>query len=53
MKVLVTGNLGYVGNVLTEILSKLNFQVIGCDSNFYPQKFLTNTPSDIIQIVNA
>jgi|TARA_B110001454_G_C12696614_1_gene424683 nucleoside-diphosphate-sugar epimerase len=51
MKVLVTGNLGYVGNVLTEILSKLNFQVIGCDSNFYPQKFLTNTPSDIIQIV--
>ena len=34
MKVLVTGNLGYVGNVLTEILSKLNFQVIGCDSNW-------------------
>ena len=40
MKVLVTGNLGYVGNVLTRMLLNQKFDVIGCDVGFYPQGFL-------------
>ncbi len=35
MKVLVTGNLGYVGQVLTSKLIEKNYQVIGCDVGFY------------------
>ena len=41
MKVLVTGNQGYVGNVLTRMLMKQNFEVVGCDVGFYPQGFLS------------
>jgi len=40
MKVLVTGNLGYVGNVLTNMLSQEKFEVVGCDTGYYPQGFL-------------
>lgn len=50
MKVLVTGNLGYVGSVLSEMLSISGFQIIGCDTSFYPQEFLRKQPLDIIQI---
>lgn len=35
MKVLVTGNLGYVGQVLTSKLIEKNYQVIGYDVGFY------------------
>ncbi len=40
MKVFVTGNLGYVGNVLSRKLINQKFDVIGCDVGFYPQGFL-------------
>lgn len=50
MKVLVTGNLGYVGNVLTRMLLEKNFEVVGCDTGFYPQGFLGLTEPKIIQI---
>ena len=50
MKVLVTGNLGYVGNVLTRMLLEKNFQVIGCDTGFYPQGFLVLPEPNILQI---
>ena len=40
MKVLVTGNLGYVGNVLTRMLLNQKFDVTGYDVGFYPQGFL-------------
>jgi len=40
MKILVTGDLGYIGNVLTRLLIKQKFDVIGCDVGFYPQGFL-------------
>lgn len=40
MKVFVTGHLGYVGNVLTEMLVQENIEVIGCDIGYYPQEFL-------------
>jgi len=34
MKILVTGNLGYIGAIVTEVLSK-SYEVIGLDSGFY------------------
>ncbi|MFN8670598.1 MAG: SDR family oxidoreductase [Candidatus Sericytochromatia bacterium] len=34
-KVLVTGNLGYIGNILTPELQKKNYEVIGYDIDFY------------------
>lgn len=50
MKVLVTGNLGYVGNVLTRMLSTEHFQVLGIDTGFYPQDFLGLEQQNIVQI---
>lgn len=35
MKILVTGNLGYIGSVLTDILIKKGYQAVGLDTNFY------------------
>lgn len=35
MTILVTGNLGYIGTVLTDILIKRGYEVIGFDTNFY------------------
>ncbi len=34
-KILVTGNLGYIGTVLSEELLKENFEIVGIDTNFY------------------
>ena len=50
MKVLVTGNLGFVGNVLSEQLIDQGFQVVGYDSGFFPQGFLRKDNSNITQI---
>lgn len=50
MKVLVTGNQGYVGNVLTRMLIEQNFEVVGCDTGFYPQGFLGLENSEHIQL---
>ncbi len=35
MRILVTGNLGYIGIVLTEMLLKKGFEVVGLDTNYY------------------
>tara|TARA_Y100001936_G_C16091063_1_gene686245 strand:+ start:5980 stop:6990 length:1011 start_codon:yes stop_codon:yes gene_type:complete len=37
MKVFVTGNLGYVGTVLEDLLKKENFEVEGCDAGYFPK----------------
>ena len=50
MRILVTGNQGYIGTVLTDILKKKNYEVIGYDIGFFEQcnlnkisKFLTKS----------
>lgn len=35
MKILVTGNQGYIGTVLTEILSEKGYKVVGLDNGYY------------------
>ena len=46
MKILVTGNLGYVGSILVEELSNRNYNVIGYDSGLFKKCNLTDTPFD-------
>lgn len=36
MKILVTGNQGYIGSVLTDILIQKGYKVVGLDTNYYP-----------------
>jgi len=49
MKIFLTGHLGYVGNILSEMLVEQNFEVTGCDTGFYPQEFV---PKKISQLEN-
>ena len=37
MKVFVTGNLGYVGTVLEDLLQKENYEIQGCDIGYFPK----------------
>jgi nucleoside-diphosphate-sugar epimerase len=37
MRVLVTGNRGYVGTILTSILAREGFEVVGLDSGFFEE----------------
>lgn len=34
-RVLVTGNQGYIGSVLTEVLSERGYEIVGLDTNYY------------------
>lgn len=40
MNILVTGNLGYIGTILTEELFKQNYKVVGLDCGFYKDDIL-------------
>jgi nucleoside-diphosphate-sugar epimerase len=42
LKVLVTGNLGYVGSVITENLISQGFEVLGCDVGYFPKEFINS-----------
>ena len=40
MKILVTGNKGYIGTILTEALLKKGYSVVGYDTGYYEDSFL-------------
>ncbi|RZD43524.1 MAG: NAD(P)-dependent oxidoreductase, partial [Thaumarchaeota archaeon] len=42
MKVFVTGNLGYVGTVLENLLEEENFEIIGCDIGYFPKSLVNS-----------
>lgn len=48
MRVLITGNLGYIGCVLTEILINKGYEIIGFDTNYYEE--ITNLPQSFKKI---
>ena len=56
MKVLITGQNGYVGRVLTNLLLENKYDVLGCDINYFPTTFdnnlheISNVVSDIRDI---
>ena len=45
MNILVTGNLGYIGTVLTELLSKHGYRVYGYDIGYFETCQLEKTPN--------
>jgi len=49
MKILVTGNLGYVGSHLTEILMRAGHQVTGCDLSLFPNAVCGELTSPTLQ----
>ena len=51
MNVLVTGNNGYIGTVLTQELFEKNYKVVGLDSNYFFDCKLKNFESHHKQIV--
>jgi len=50
MKVLVTGNLGYIGTVLVPILLDKNHEVTGYDSGFFQDCAISSVPDNFRQI---
>ncbi len=51
MKVLITGNRGYVGLAVTKYLNSKNIEVYGIDNNFFSKKIKKNqTNKDIREI---
>ena len=51
MKILVTGNLGYIGTVLVPELIKKNYNVIGFDTGYFKDCILTDPFQTDIQIL--
>jgi len=56
MKILITGQNGYVGRVLTNLLLENKYDILGCDINYFPTPFdndlheISNVVSDIRDI---
>jgi nucleoside-diphosphate-sugar epimerase len=51
MKVLVTGNLGYIGSVLVPILQQKGHEVVGYDIGYYKECMLYDDHSNFKQII--
>lgn len=51
MKILVTGNLGYIGTILSEELKKRNYYFEGLDCGFYKDDLLENPIEPIKQYI--
>jgi nucleoside-diphosphate-sugar epimerase len=47
MRILVTGNDGYLGSLLAPELLKKGHEVVGLDTGFYKERNLYNTPSNV------
>ena len=50
MKILLTGNLGYVGSVLTPLLQSLGHSVVGYDSGYFKDCLLSSVDENFRQI---
>jgi len=50
MKILVTGNLGYIGTVLTDVLTKKNIDFVGYDSGYFEDCLLDEVDKNLKQI---
>jgi len=48
MKILVTGNLGYVGTITTEYLNDQGYDVVGLDNGFYRDCLLVPIENEVI-----
>mgnify|MGYP001335964092 CR=1 FL=1 len=42
MNILITGNLGYIGSVLSDYLIKKEYKIVGFDNNLYKKNILCN-----------
>ncbi len=51
MKVFVTGNLGYIGSILTDILLEKKIDFIGYDIGYFKNCNLVNTNSNFKQVI--
>jgi len=51
MKVLVTGDRGYIGSVLTKMLIEKSYEVVGCDADYYADTELYQRGHSYRQIV--
>jgi len=51
MKVLVTGNKGYIGSVLVQCLLDKSYDVVGYDTDYYKNSYLYPFNPDIQQII--
>lgn len=50
MNILVTGNLGYIGSVLTQLLQSDGYRVTGLDIGYFDDCLLVDVPKDFKQI---
>ena len=50
MKVLITGNLGYIGSVLVPILQSRSFKVVGLDSGYFADCLVSSVNENFQQI---
>ncbi len=51
MKILLTGNLGYVGSVLTPLLQSLGHSIVGYDSGYFKDCLLSSADDNFTQII--
>lgn len=49
MKVLVTGNLGYIGSVLVPMLAKDGYDIVGLDAGYYEDCYFTPCPQPVVK----